>query len=336
MKVFLASSGVRPSLHTYFITAMSAMALGLFSSLIIGLILQTVGEQTGIGVLVEVGELAMAMMGPAIGVAVAHSLGAPQLVLFSSVATGAAGAELGGPAGAFLAALVGAEAGKMMSGRTNVDIVLTPLVTVGAGFALSWAMGPAIDAGLRRFGALISWATEQQPLVMSVLVAVLMGVALTLPVSSAAIAVMLDLGGLAAGAAAVGCASQMVGFAVAGYRDNGWGGLVSQGLGTSMLQIPNVFRNPRILIPPTLAGALSAPIATVGFALENNAAGAGMGTSGLVGPIMALKTMGSSPYVFGLIVAFFFVVPALLAWVFAAVLRRLGWIRDGDQTITVG
>ncbi|WP_017614509.1 PTS transporter subunit IIC [Nocardiopsis salina] len=336
MKAFLASSGVRPSLHTYFITAMSSMALGLFASLIIGLILQTAGEQTGVGVLVEVGELAMAMMGPAIGVAVAHSLGAPPLVLFSSVATGAAGAELGGPAGAFLAALVAAEAGKLMSGRTRVDIVLTPLTTVGVGFAVSWVAGPVIDAGLRRFGALVNWATEQQPLIMSVLVAVLMGLALTLPVSSAAIAVMLDLSGLAAGAAAVGCAAQMVGFAVAGYRDNGWGGLVSQGLGTSMLQIPNVFRNPRILIPPTLAGAVTAPIATAGFALQNNAAGAGMGTSGLVGPIMTLNTMGDSSYVLGLIVVFFFVLPALLAWVFATLLRRIGWIADGDQTITSG
>ncbi len=336
MRSLLAAKGVRPSLHTYFVGAMSAMALGLFSSLIIGLIIQTVGEQAGIAFLVDAGTLAMDMMGPAIGVAVAHSLNAPPLVLLSAVATGAAGAELGGPAGAFLAALVSVEVGKLASKTTKLDIVVSPAVTILCGYSVAKLVGPAIDSGLRYFGELINWATEQEPLVMSVLIAVLMGLALTLPISSAAIAVMLDLSGLAAGAATVGCSAQMVGFAVSGFRENRWGGLASLGLGTSMLQVPNILRNPRILLPPTLAGVILAPFAVMGYDMQNNAAGAGMGTSGLVGQIMTVTTMGYSAGVLVLVAAFHFVLPALLAWGFAFVLRRVNWIRDGDQRIDQG
>lgn len=336
MKSFFETKGVQPSLHTYFITAMSFMALGLFSSLIIGLIIQTIGEQTGAALLVDAGTLAMGMLGPAIGAAVAYSLNAPPLVLFSAVATGAAGAELGGPAGAFLAAVVSVEIGKLISKETKLDIVVTPAITILVGFVLAWAIGPAIDSGLRQFGAMINWATEQEPLVMSVLIAVLMGLALTFPISSAAIAVMLDLSGLAAGAATVGCSAQMVGFAIAGFRENRWGGLASLGLGTSMLQIPNILKNPRILIPPTLAGAILAPFAVIIFGMESNAAGAGMGTAGFVGQIMTVTTMGFSYQLLGLILAFHIVLPALLAWGFAVALRRISWIRDGDQLIHQG
>ncbi|RNL85770.1 PTS transporter subunit IIC [Halostreptopolyspora alba] len=336
MKTFLQSKGVQPSLHAYFISAMSYMALGLFSSLIIGLIIQTIGEQVGIPFLVDAGAMAMGMLGPAIGAAVAYSLNAPPLVLFSAVATGAAGAELGGPAGAFLAALVSVEIGKLASKTTKLDIVVTPAVTILAGFSVSWAIGPTIDRGLRYFGELINWATEQEPLVMSVLIAALMGLALTFPISSAAIAVMLDLSGLAAGAATVGCSAQMVGFAVTSFRENRWGGLASLGLGTSMLQVPNILKNPRILIPPTLAGAILAPFAVVIFGVESNAAGAGMGTAGLVGQIMTVSTMGFSVSLLLVIAAFHFVLPALLAWGFAFALRRISWIGDGDQLIHQG
>lgn len=336
MKTFLANKGVRPSLHTYFIEAMSFMALGLFSSLLIGLIIQTVGEQTGIGFLVEAGTLAMGMMGPAIGVAVAYALGGPPLVLFSAAATGAAGAELGGPAGAFLAAVVSVEIGKIVSKETKVDIVVTPAVTVLSGFAIAWAIGPIIDNGLRQFGQLINWATTQEPFTMSILIAVLMGLALTFPISSAAIAVMLDLSGLAAGAATVGCSAQMVGFAVMSFRENRWGGLASIGLGTSMLQFPNILKNPRLLIPPTLAGAILAPIAVIVFSMESNAAGAGMGTAGLVGQIMTVTTMGFSYQLLAVIAAFHFVLPALIAWVISLGLRRISWIKDGDQLIKQG
>ncbi|MDS1269638.1 PTS sugar transporter subunit IIC [Lipingzhangella sp. LS1_29] len=336
MRSFLETKGVRPSLHTYFITAMSYMALGLFSSLIIGLIIQTVGEQTGAGFLIDAGTLAMGMLGPAIGVAVAYSLNAPPLVLFSAAATGAAGAELGGPAGAFLAAVLSVEVGKLISKETKLDIVVTPAVTILVGFALAWAIGPAIDSGLRQFGGMINWATEQEPLVMSVLIAVLMGLALTFPISSAAIAVMLDLGGLAAGAATIGCSAQMVGFAVASFRENRWGGLASLGIGTSMLQVPNILKNPRILIPPTLAGAILAPFAVIIFGMENNAAGAGMGTAGLVGQIMTITTMGFSYQLLALIAMFHVLLPALLAWGFSVALRRISWIREGDQLIHQG
>lgn len=336
MKTFLAARGVEPSLHTYFITAMSYMALGLFSSLIIGLIVQTIGDQTGVQFLSDAGAAAMAMMGPAIGVAVAYSLNAPPLVLFTAAATGAAGAELGGPAGAFLAAVVSVEIGKLISKQTKLDIVATPAVSLLAGFTVAWGIGPAIDAGLRRFGELINWATLQEPFTMSILIAGLMGLALTFPISSAAIAVMLDLSGLAAGAATVGCSAQMVGFAVMGFRENRWGGLASLGLGTSMLQVPNILKNPRILIPPTVAGVVLAPFATIFFGMENNAAGAGMGTAGLVGQIMTVTTMGFSPGLLGLIAVFHFVLPALIAWLCALLLRRVSWIRDGDQVIQQG
>ncbi|QVQ54516.1 PTS sugar transporter subunit IIC [Spiractinospora alimapuensis] len=336
MKTFLANKGVRPSLHTYFIEAMSFMALGLFSSLLIGLIIQTVGEQAGVGFLIEAGTLAMGMMGPAIGVAVAYALGGPPLVLFSAAATGAAGAELGGPAGAFLAAVVSVEIGKIVSKETKIDIVVTPAVTVLSGFAVAWAIGPVIDSGLRRFGELINWATTQEPFTMSILIAVLMGLALTAPISSAAIAVMLDLSGLAAGAATVGCSAQMVGFAVMSFRENRWGGLASIGLGTSMLQFPNILKNPRLLIPPTLAGAILAPIAVIVFSMESNAAGAGMGTAGFVGQIMTITTMGFSYQLLAVIVAFHIVLPALIAWVISLGLRKISWIKDGDQLIRQG
>ena len=288
---FLQRKNIVFSLHRYGIEALGAMALGLFSSLIVGLILKVIGDKTGIKLLTDYGLQAMAMMGPAIGVAVAFGLKAPPLVLFASTITGMAGAKLGGPAGCFVAAVIGAEFGKLVSKETKVDIIITPMVTIITGVATGVFIGPTINTMMVALGALIMKATELQPIPMGILVSVLMGLILTAPISSAAVAMMLKLGGLAAGAATVGCAAQMVGFAVASYRENGWGGLVSQGLGTSMLQVPNIVRNPRILIPPTLAGAILGPVATTIWPMTNIPAGAGMGTSGLVGQFGTFEAM---------------------------------------------
>lgn len=295
LQQFLKKKGVELSIKTYFVTALSYMALGLFSSLIIGLIMRTVGQQFDLPFFVEMGQLSMDLMGPAIGIAVAYGLKAPRLVLFSAVIAGAAGSSLGGgPAGSFVAALLATEVGKIISKETKLDIIVTPFVTITVGYVVATTVGPLISAGMIRFGDLIMWSTERQPFVMGILVAVLMGLALTAPISSAAIAIMLGLEGLAAGAATVGCAAQMVGFATSSYRENGISGWIALGIGTSMLQVGNIVKNPRILIPPTVAGMLLAPFATVVFQLTNNPAGAGMGTSGLVGQIMTFTAMGFS------------------------------------------
>ncbi|WP_332697576.1 PTS transporter subunit IIC [Halalkalibacter lacteus] len=340
MKDFLKKKGIDLSWRTYFITALSHMALGLFASLIIGLIIRTVGEQIvhlgvdGVGAwLREVGGLAMSLMGPAIGVAVAYGLKAPKLVVFSAIISGAAGASLGGPAGAFVAAVISSEIAKLISGETKLDIILTPLVTILTGFLSASLIAPWIQAGMQQFGALIMWGTEQQPIIMGIIVATLMGLALTAPISSAALAIMLEIEGIAAGAATVGCAAQMVGFAVSSYRENGWSGLVSLGIGTSMLQVPNVVKNPYILIPPTVAGALLAPIATVGFGMTNNSAGAGMGTSGLVGPIMTFTHMGFSSSVLIAVILLYFAGPAIISLAIAEWMRKRGTIRFGDMKI---
>ncbi|GAE34185.1 nicotinate-regulated transporter [Halalkalibacter akibai JCM 9157] len=320
--------------------SLSHMALGLFASLIIGLILRTVGEQLFLlGVisvgewLQEVGVLAMGLMGPAIGVAIAYGLKAPKLVVFATIISGAAGAQLGGPAGAFVAAVISTELGKIVAGETKLDIIVTPLVTILTGFLAASLIGPWIQAGMQQFGGLIMWGTEQQPILMGIVVATLMGLALTAPISSAALAIMLELSGVAAGAATVGCAAQMVGFAVSGYRENGWSGLVSLGIGTSMLQVPNIVKNPLILIPPTIAGAILAPIATVGFGMTNLPAGAGMGTSGLVGPIMTLTDMGFSANVWIAIALLHFIGPAIICLVLSEWMRKRGYIRLGDLKI---
>ncbi|MGF7184515.1 hypothetical protein GGQ84_000599 [Desulfitispora alkaliphila] len=328
---FLRRKGVEISLRRYGIDALGAMALGLFSSLIVGLILRVAGEQLGIGFLEEIGALASSMMGPAIGVAVAFGLKAPPFVLFASTITGAAGAQLGGPAGAFVAALIGAEIGKLISKETKVDLIVTPATTIITGVAVAQVIGPRIYNFMIEFGNLIMIATEMHPIPMGIIVASLMGLALTAPISSAAIAIMMELGGLAAGAATVGCAAQMVGFAVISYRDNKMAGLMAQGLGTSMLQIPNIVKNPMIIVPPTVAGAILGPFVTTIFPMYNNPAGAGMGTAGLVGQIgtMDVMGMGSLP----LIIAFHFILPAAIALAVAIVMRKAGLIKAGDMKL---
>ncbi|WP_252313572.1 PTS transporter subunit IIC [Sinobaca sp. H24] len=336
MKSFFLRKGVNISVKTYGVTALSYMALGLFSSLIIGLIIQTVGEQVNWPFFIDMGTLAMGLMGPAIGAAIAYGLKAPPLVLFSAVVTGAAGAELGGPAGAFIAALLSIELGKLVSKETKLDIIVTPFVTIASGFTVASFVGPVLQSALVSFGELIMWATAQQPFIMGILVAVLMGLALTAPISSAAIAIMLGLEGIAAGAATVGCAAQMAGFAVSSYRENGVSGLAALGIGTSMLQVPNIIKNPLILIPPTVAGAVFAPLSTMVFLMENNAAGAGMGTSGLVGPIMTLESMGWTWGIVGLIFLLQIAGPAVISLSLSEWMRKRNWIKLGDMKIDQG
>lgn len=336
MKNFLHKKGVTLSPKVYFIDALSYMALGLFSSLIIGLIIKTIGEQLHFEPFVEMGTLAMGLMGPAIGGAIAYGLQAPPLVLFASIICGAAGATLGGPAGSYVASVLATEVGKIVSKETKVDIIVTPFVTIGTGYIVATFIGPYIDSFMKGFGELVMWATEQRPFIMGILVAVLMGLALTAPISSAAIALMLDLHGLAAGAATIGCSAQMIGFAVSSYRENGLGGLFAQGLGTSMLQVPNIIKNPLILLPPTVAGAMLAPVGTMVLKMTNNAAGAGMGTSGLVGQIMTFTTMGFSMNTLWNVILLHFVGPAVISLILFNWMRKMGWIKYGDLKIHTG
>lgn len=312
---FLRSKGVSLSPKDYFVTALSYMALGLFSSLLIGLIIKTMGEQLEVASFVEMGQFAMdpKIVGAAIGVAVAYSLKAPPLVLFSAVFAGAFGGMMGGPAGSYVTVLIATELGKIVYRVTKIDIIVVPFVVFMVGYYVATFVGTPINNLMVSLGTLINWATEQQPFVMSIVVATVMGLALTAPISSAAIAFMLGLDGLAAGAAVVGCSAQMIGFATISYRENGVSGLIAQGLGTSMLQIGNIVKNPLILVPPTLAGVVSAPVAIGVFRMTNNEAGAGMGTSGLVGQFMAFETMGFSVNTFVLVLMFHIVLPAAIS-----------------------
>ncbi len=327
IKQFLKQKDIVFSLDRYLFKALAAMAQGLFASLLAGLIIKTIGQQIGLEILVTVGSLAMDLMGAAIAVAVASVLNAPPLVLFSSVICGMAGASLGGPAGAFVATIFGVEFGKLISKQTKLDIMITPMVTFGIGYVAAMFIGMPIGSFMLWLGDIIMWATELQPLLMGIVVATLMGLALTAPISSAALAIMLDLSGLAAGAATAGCAAQMIGFAVLSYRENGLGGLLAQGLGTSMLQIPNILRNPLILIPPTLAGIITGPLSITLWKMENLPTGAGMGTSGLVGQISTFLAMGNSPSVWLGVIMLHFILPAGLTLIFAQPLRLTGKIK---------
>lgn len=330
LRAYLARQNVVLSWQRYGIDTLNGMAMGLFGSLIIGLILKNFGTWLQLSLLITVGTHAQSAVGGAIGVGVAFGLKAPPLVLFASVATGLAGFELGGVVGALLASMVGAECGKLLHKTTPIDIIITPAVTLMMGVATAHVFAPVIAQLMASLGELITGAMAFSPIVMSVVLAVLMGMLLTLPISSAAIAISLGLSGLSAGASTVGCACQMVGFAVMAYRDNGVSALVSHGLGTSMLQMPNVLKNPKIWIPPTLSGAILAPMATMVFGMTNVPFGAGMGTSGFVGQMGTLEAMGVSGRSVGLIVLFHFVLPAVLTLMIAKVMYLKGWIRQGD------
>ena len=327
--------------HRYFVEGMSAMALGLFSSLIIGLILSQLGKIPGLSFLTEISSVLGAssnVVGAAIGVSIAWGLKAKPLVVFSSAATGAFGYSVGGPVGAFVAATFGEEIGSLVSGKTKIDIVVSPIVTIVAGGLAGKLVGPGVSALMNGLGAVINEATTLAPLPMGILIAVIVGLALTAPISSAALCIMLDLSGLAAGAAVVGCCCQMVGFAVASYKDNGWGGLISQALGTSMLQFGNIMRKPAIWLAPTLASAVLGPVSTCIFKMTNTASGAGMGTSGLVGQFGAISAMSGtvSPVVLTIeIVLLHFVLPAVVTLIFHFLFKKIGLVKDGDMKLSL-
>ncbi|WP_320130437.1 PTS sugar transporter subunit IIC [uncultured Sphaerochaeta sp.] len=330
----------------YIIRVLNGMAQGLFSSLIIGLILKQIGLYTHVLLLQQFGLIAQYLTGPAIGIGVALAVGASPLGVVCSAVTGAIGAgtfvlgagpvlvklAFGEPLGAMLAALAGAEVSKRIAGKTKVDIILVPIFTIIAGGLVGHFLAPAISSMMNALGAFINSLTELYPLPMGILVATVVGMVLTLPISSAAICISLGINGLAAGAAAVGCCCQMVGFAVSSYRENKVSGLLSIGLGTSMLQIPNIWRNWKIWIPPTLASAILGPISTMVFKMENNSAGAGMGTSGLVGQFNAIAVMGSSAW--PVILLMHFILPALITLVISEIMRKKGWIRPNDMLLT--
>ena len=320
----------------YVVSVLNGMAQGLFSSLIIGLIIKQIGTYASIEWLADFGQTAQYLTGPAIGIGVAWSVGAKGLALFAAATAGAIGAGTisagviasGEPLGACIAALAGALAGRWITGKTKADIILVPLATICAGGVIGLLVSPAVSALMAAIGAFINSLTQLYPLPMGILVSVVVGMVLTLPISSAAICISLGLSGLAAGAACAGCAAQMIGFAVMSFRENGIGGLISQGLGTSMLQIPNIWKNWKIWIPPTAASAITGPISTCLFAMTNNAAGAGMGTSGLVGQFNAVAVMGVSALPEILLVHF--LLPAVLTLLIAIPFRRRGWIGEGD------
>ena len=342
---FLKRKNVLFSAKRYGIDAMGAMAQGLFASLLIGTIIKTLGQQLNVQFLVDAGNFAQQVAGPAMAVSIGAALSAPQLVLYSLIAVGMAANKLGGaggPLAVYFITIVASECGKIVSKETKVDILVTPAVTILVGVGLSVLCAPAIGAAASSVGDFIKWATNLQPLLMGILVSVVVGMALTLPISSAAICAALSLTGLAGGAAVAGCCAQMIGFAVMSFRENGVGGLVSQGLGTSMLQMPNIIRNPRTWIPPTLASAITGPIATCLFNLEMNgpAVSSGMGTCGLVGQIgvytgwlddIAAGTKAAIlPMDWVGLILICFVLPAVLTLLFAFFLRKWGWIKDGD------
>ena len=345
VSAFLKRKNVLFSAKRYGIDAMGAMAQGLFASLLIGTIIKTLGQQLNVQFLVDAGNFAQQVAGPAMAVSIGAALSAPQLVLYSLIAVGMAANKLGGaggPLAVYFITIVASECGKIVSKETKVDILVTPAVTILVGVGLSVLCAPAIGAAASSVGDFIKWATNLQPLLMGILVSVVVGMALTLPISSAAICAALSLTGLAGGAAVAGCCAQMVGFAVMSFRENGVGGLVSQGLGTSMLQMPNIIRNPRTWIPPTLASAITGPIATCLFHLEMNgpAVSSGMGTCGLVGQIgvytgwlndIAAGTKAAIlPMDWVGLILICFVLPAVLTLLFAFFLRKWGWIKDGD------
>ena len=360
IKAFCKRKNIVFTLQRYGIDALGAMAQGLFCTLLVGTILNTLGQQLGIGFLNEIivtvgkgegamhytiGGLASAMVGPGIAIAIGYALQCPPLVLFSLIPVGFAANAMGGaggPLAVYVIAIVASECGKIVSKETKVDILVTPIVTILVGVGVASLVAAPIGAAASAVGDFVKWATVLQPFWMGILVSVVIGIALTLPISSAAICAALGLTGLAGGAAVAGCCAQMVGFAVMSFRENRWGGLVAQGVGTSMLQMPNIVKNPKIWIPPTLASAVTGPLATFLFKLEMNgsAVSSGMGTCGFVGQIGVYTGWVSdvasgakaaiTPMDWAGLVLICFVLPALLSWIFCEILRRIGWIGEND------
>lgn len=348
LKSYLERKDIIVSARRYGVDALGAMAQGLFSSLLIGTIITTIGEQTGLEWLVKTGGFAKSMAGPAMAASIAYALHAPGLVLFSMLAVGAAANQLGGaggPLAVYVVAIFATEFGKAVSKETKIDILVTPLVTIAVGIGLSYWLAPGIGSAASSLGNVIMWSTTKQPFLMGILVSVIVGMALTLPISSAAICAALSLTGLAGGAAVAGCCAQMVGFAVLSFRENRWNGVISQGLGTSMLQMGNIVKNPKIWIVPTLVSAITGPVATCLFKLEMNgpAIASGMGTCGLVGPIGVYTgwttqiAEGSRAAITAMdwigLISVSVVLPAVLTVILGPVIRRMGWIKEGDLQI---
>ncbi|MBP3869904.1 MAG: PTS sugar transporter subunit IIC [Faecalicoccus sp.] len=359
MKEFLKRKNIEISAKRYGIDALGAMAQGLFCSLLIGTIINSIGNQFHIGFLTQsvatiggveytVGGLASAMSGPAMACAIGYALQCPPLVLFSLITVGFASNALGGaggPLAVLIVAIIASEFGKAVSKETKVDILVTPLVTIGVGIFLSWLIAPTLGSAAMKVGDMIMWATELQPFLMGILVSVIVGIALTLPISSAAICAALGLTGLAGGAAVAGCCAQMVGFAVQSFKENGWGGLISQGIGTSMLQMGNIVKNPKIWIGPIVTSAITGPLATCVFKLQMNgpAVSSGMGTCGLVGQIgvytgwvndvaSGAKSAITAFDWIGLILISF-VLPAIISPLVNSLCRKAGWVKDGDMKL---
>lgn len=335
MSKFLKKKGVNISAKIYFIDTLSAMAMGLFCSLLVGTILNTIGTQFNIEILsTTIWDAAKLMTGPAIAVAVAHALKAPALVIYSSIITGYIGNEMGGAVGAWFAGVIAVEIGKLVAGETKVDILVTPICTILMGTLAAITIGPALSKVMIKLGELVMLATEMRPFFMGIVVSVIVGMVLTLPISSAALCMMVGLSGLAGGAATAGCSAQMIGFAVMSYKENGIGGLISQGLGTSMLQIPNIIKNWKIWIPPTVAAAITGPISSVVFKMTNIPIGSGMGTSGLVGQIGTITSMtadGVGPSKIYLSIALVHIIlPAIISLLLCNLLKSIGWIKEGD------
>ncbi|HZJ82891.1 MAG TPA: PTS sugar transporter subunit IIC [Clostridia bacterium] len=332
-------------IQDYLVKVLNGMALGLFSTLLIGLIIKQIGTLLGIEILIHFGNIAQKLMGPGIGAGVAYSVGAPGLGIFASVVVGAIGAgsvtfdgatailNIGEPVGAFVAALIGAEFSKLISGKTKVDIVLLPLTTIIVGGLSGNYISPHISRFMNYIGAFINMATELHPIPMGIIIAVTMGIILTLPISSAALAISLKLSGLAAGAATVGCCANMIGFAVISFSDNGFGGFLAQGIGTSMLQISNIVKNPRIWIPAIVSSAILGPISSAVLKMESSMEGAGMGTSGLVGQFALVNTMGASTEVFIMIIFMHFILPGLISYIVYSWMKARGYIRKGDMKL---
>ncbi len=363
ISAFFRRKDVVLSAKRYGIDALGAMAQGLFCTLLVGTILNTIGQQFHIGFLNEIivtigkgdgaagytlGGLASLMVGPGIAIAIGFALHCPPLVLFSLIPVGFAANAIGGaggPLAVYVVAIVATECGKLISKETKIDLLVTPTVTILIGIGLSCLIAAPIGKAASSVGEAVKWATLQQPFLMGILVSVIIGIALTLPISSAAICAALSLTGLAGGAAVAGCCAQMVGFAVMSFRENRWGGLVSQGIGTSMLQMPNIIKNPRIWIPPTLAAAITGPLSTCLFKLEMNgsAVSSGMGTCGFVGQIGIYTgwvndiAAGTKAAITAMdwtgLVLICFVLPAVLSWGFCQLLRKIGWIKEGDLVL---
>ena len=348
IRSFLKKKNIELSWRTYFITAMGAMAQGLFASLLIGTIFSTISGWTGLAFLEEIASYVKAnspVVGAVIGVAVAAALKAEGLVLFSCGVVGAMGYAMGaqipvggeiiaytaGPAGSFIAVLVACELGKLVSKETKVDILVTPTVTILAGFAVSYLLCPLIAYAMYYLGDFINTTTQLHPFWMGIIVSVVVGILLTLPISSAAICAMIGISGLAGGAATAGCCCQMIGFAVMSFRENRWGGLTAQGLGTSMLQMGNIIRRPVIWLPTILSSAIVGPIATVVFKMVNTGVSAGMGTCGLVGPIGVINATANMDWFAWVgLISVCLILPAALTLAFSEFMRKMGWIRQGD------